>query len=87
MYEFYFLPVSFLRSKSLVLSADIVSDNGIGALEDIACRSVVFLEFYYRSIVVMHLKVEDVSYICTAEFVYTLIIVSDHAEIAILSRE
>ena len=66
----------------LALSADIVSDDGVCGLKDMRCAAVVLLKADDTAALVLVLEREYVLYRCATEFVDTLVIVADDADIA-----
>ena len=68
--------------KLLALSADIVSDDGVCGLKDMRRAAVVLLKADDTAVLVLVLKREDILYRCTTEFIDTLVIIADNADIA-----
>ena len=79
--------VAELRPEELVLARAVVRDHRVGGVQDRLRRAVVLLELDHLGVREVVLEVEDVADVGAAKAVDRLVVVTDHAEVAVLLRE
>ena len=75
---------SRIRPESFVAAVHIIFDNRIRRIQNVLGRAVILLQFYDKRIRIFLLKIEDVPDVRSAETIDGLVIVADHAQIAVL---
>ena len=76
-------PTGLISPELLRLATEIVGDDPVCRIQDRLRRAVVLLERDHLRLRPVTLKVQNVANICTAPGVDGLIVISNHAEIAV----
>ena len=85
--ELNLLSFSIICPKLLVLSTHIVADHCICSIQDIACRTIILLQFDDCRIGKFLFKIQNIFNIGSPEFINGLIIITDHTEISVFARQ
>ena len=65
----------------------VVANNGIGRIQDIARRSIVFLELHRLAIRIIALEFQDVADVGAAPAVNGLVVVAHHHDVLVFRRQ
>ena len=76
-----------LGPQRLFLAAAVVGDDLVGGVEYVGGRAVVLFQFDHFGVGKILFKIEDVADVRPAPAVDGLVVVADHAEVALLARE
>ena len=71
--------------KRFILTHGVMTDHSVCRIQNILGASIVFLQLDHFSVRIFGLKVQDIIYIGTTEFVDRLVIVTDNAQILLAS--
>ena len=82
-----FFALAGLGPQRLFLAAAVVGDDLIGGVEYVGGRAVVLFQFDHFGVGKIFFKIEDIADVRPAPAVDGLIVVANHAEIALLARE
>ena len=80
-----FRTVTVVGPQLLALAADVVADNLVCSIENVAGRAVILFQTDGFRVLELLFKLQNIRDRCTAEFVDTLVVITDHADVLIIT--
>ena len=80
-----FRTVTVVGPQLLALAADVVADNLVCGIQNIAGRAVILFQTDGFRVLELLFKLQNIRDRCTAELVDTLVVIADHADVLIIT--
>ena len=80
-----FRTVTVVGPQLLALAADVVADNFVCGIENVAGRAVILLQTDGFRVLELLFKLQNVRDGCTAELVDTLVVIADNADVLVIA--
>ena len=80
-----FRTVTVVGPQFLALAADVVADNLVCGIQNVAGRAVILFQTDGFRVLELLFKLQNIRDRCTAELVDTLVVIADHADVLIIT--